>query len=70
MPVCVWKQVRRKRSVSSTSIPVLGCPGSGSEEVDAALGVVGVAVDIRGVIDRVMAWTLCQNKDYRSVDTL
>lgn len=65
MPVRVWKQVKRKRSVSSTSIPDFGWPGSGSDQLEDALGVVGVDdetvvvfVGMRGVMDRVMAWTL------------
>lgn len=41
VPVRVWKQVRRKRSDSSTSIPVLGTPGFGSVET-----VPGVGVDV------------------------
>lgn len=67
MPVCVWKQVKRKRSVSSTSMPDFGWPGSGSDQPEDAEGVVGVEEDvvvvgfvvgIRGVMERVMAWTL------------
>lgn len=62
MPVWVWKQVRRKRSVSSTSIPDFGWLGSGSDQFDdapfVALAVVVVLVGIRGVMERVIAWTL------------
>lgn len=36
MPVNVWKQLRRKRSVSSVSMPDLGRPGFGREPFDEA----------------------------------
>lgn len=48
-------------------MPVFGWPGSGRDQDEDAEGVVGVeeevwglgfAVGIRGVMERVMAWTL------------
>lgn len=61
VPVSVWKQVRRNFSVSRYSRPDAGIPGFGStlwlvvveEEVGEGLGT-----GIRGVMVRVMAWTL------------
>ena len=51
MPVGVWKQVRRKVTVSILSSPVTAAPGLGVE-------VPPPGVDILGVSDFVMAWTL------------
>lgn len=61
MPVTVWKHVRRKRSVSRTSRPVLGEEGFGRVKPagDAVeLFVEGAAGGTWGVKERVIAWTL------------
>lgn len=74
VPVSVWKQVRRNRSVSRTSIPVFGREGLGrvqalegavvDVDVPAVVPMLG-AVDaaeagIWGVRERVIAWTLLE----------
>ena len=68
VPVMVWKQVRRKRSVSRTSRPVLGAAGFGREaatetegeelELEPPAAVEGRVEGTWGVKERVMAWTL------------
>lgn len=69
VPVSVWKQVRRNRSVSRTSIPVFGREGLGrvqalegavaDVDIPAAVPTVDAAeVGIWGVKERVIAWTL------------
>lgn len=40
VPVNVWKQLRRKRSVSSTSMPDLGRPGLGRDPFDELFAAV------------------------------
>lgn len=46
MPVKVWKHVRRKRSVSSTSMPVFGRAGLGSDQWEEGVVVAVVGVEV------------------------
>jgi hypothetical protein len=52
VPVNVWKQLRRKRSVSSTSMPDLARPGFGREPFDEVFGAgVDVPDELLGAAD-------------------
>ena len=65
VPVSVWKHVNRNLSVSRNSIPEGGTEGFGSEyaedevDVDGALGVVPVGVELPEGEDAVAEGAIC-----------